>query len=129
LYSEPLYSSRTGYFKCDYSEEDILDNKSLSSLKRDYNINIVVEEIRKGGVNYDKDDIDIPFSIEQLWKEEKKSESYMEEYYRKKIYKEYIDSDFLDFLEYFVEENNKILKEKYPLEFEFEEIMTTKKDD
>lgn len=129
LYSEPLYSSRTGYFKCDYSEEDILDNKSLSSLKRDYNINIVVEEIRKGGVNYDKDDIDIPFSIEQLWKEEKKLESYMEEYYRKKIYKEYIDSDFLDFFEYFVEENNKILKEKYPLEFEFEEIMTTKKDD
>jgi len=129
LDSEPLYSSRTSYWKCDYSDEDILENKSLSSLKRDYNLNIIVEEIRKNGVNHDKDDIDIPFSIEQLWKEEQKSESYMYEYYRKDIYKEYIDSDFIEYWEYFIEKTDKIKKEKYPIEFEFEELIKTKKDD
>ena len=129
LDSQPLYSSRTSYWKCDYSDEDILENKSLSSLKRDYNLNIIVEEIRKNGVNYDKDDIDIPFLIEQLWKEEQKTKSYMYEYYRKEIYKEYIDSDFIEFWEYSYEKNKKILREKFPLEFEFKEIIKTKNND
>jgi hypothetical protein len=129
LYSRPLYSSKTSYWKCDYSDEDILENKSLTSLKRDYNLNIVVEEIRKNGVNYDKDDIDIPFSIEQLWKEEQITDSYMYDYYKIDIYKEYIDSDFIEFWEYYDEKKIKILKEKFPLEFEFEEIIKSKNYD
>jgi hypothetical protein len=129
LSSTPLYSSRTSYWQCDYSDEDILENKSLSSLIRDYNLNIIVEEIRKNGVNYDKDDIDIPFSIEQLWEEEQKTESVMYEYYRKNIYKEYIDSDFIEYWEYSYDKTKKIQKEKFPLEFEFKEIITTRNDD
>lgn len=127
LYSRPLSYTKTSYWKCDYSDENILENKSLSSLKRDYNLNIVIEEIRKNGVNYDKDDIDIPFLIEQLWEEEQKSKSYMYDYYRKKIYKEYIDNDFKESWEYLDDLSNKIIQEKFPLEFEFEKITTDNK--
>tara|TARA_B100001059_G_scaffold3131_1_gene2559 strand:+ start:602 stop:1609 length:1008 start_codon:yes stop_codon:yes gene_type:complete len=124
LYSRPLYSSKIGYWECDYSDRDLLGSKSISSLKRDYNLNIIVEEIRRNGINYDKDDFDIPFSIEQLWKyESSEKQGYMIEYYKEDIFKENIDDDFISVSEYLDTKFQEIRNKKFPLENEFSKLL------
>ena len=63
LASSPISKSKTLYWEADYSDEKILKQMSDAEVKRDYNFNIEIVEIRVKGENI-KEKVDaIPFSV------------------------------------------------------------------
>lgn len=68
LASSPIKTAKTLYWEADYSDEKYLKHMSNSEVKRDYNFNIEIVEIRVQGENI-KEKVDaIPFSVEMAMK-------------------------------------------------------------
>jgi len=107
------------YWEADYTNEKILKYKTLKTFLRDYNIHIEVDKIRKDGKNMSKDDLNIPKAIEHHWEYENKEEEYLRDLYFDDVVKEILNKDYMKEYEYRRQEIDKILKEKYPLTFEF----------
>ena len=128
LYSSPIYSSTIGYWECKYSDRDLLEWKTVNELKRDYDLNIEIEEIRKDGRNLKKEDIDIPYYIEKLWESKKDTnDTWSIKYYRERIYQESIDKDYQELFMYQYDRLSKKRKEDFPLTHEFLELYTNHK--
>ena len=97
-------------------------------LKRDYDLNIEIEEIRKDGRNLKKEDIDIPYYIEKLWESKKDTnDTWSIKYYRERIYQESIDKDYQELFMYQYDRLSKKRKEDFPLTHEFLELYTNHK--
>lgn len=61
--TSPFSKPIVRYWEVGYSDEKRLKNLTSSDFKRDYNIAFEITEIRKDGVNYSVDDLEIPKSI------------------------------------------------------------------
>lgn len=106
------------YWEADYTNEKILKNKIIKTFLRDYNIHIEVDKIRKDGKNMSNDDLNIPKALENHWKYENK-EGYLKDLYFDDVVKDVLNKEYMKNYEYRSQEIDKILKEKYPLTFEF----------
>jgi hypothetical protein len=115
--TSPFSSPIVRYWEADYTNENILKYKSLKTFLRDYNIHIEVDKIRKDGINMSVDDLDIPQALKSHWKYEN-NESFPDLYFGD-VVKEVLNEEYLEEYEYFGKEKDKILKEKFPLVFEF----------
>ena len=117
LTTTPFSKPTVRYWEANYSNEKILESKSIETLLRDYNVYIEIDQIRKDGKNMSNDDLKIPESIKNHWKYE--NEEYLKDLYVKDVLKEVLGIDYLPDYEYRLNEINKILKEKDALVFEF----------
>ncbi len=120
-FSEPIVR----YWEANYSNEKILQSKTLETFNRDYNIYIEIDQIRKDGVNMSNDDLNIPQSITNHWKYENKE--YLQDLYVEDVIEEVLGKTYLRHYEYRNQEVDKILKEKDPLVFEFIKLPLKKK--
>jgi hypothetical protein len=106
------------YWEADYTNEKILKNKTIKTFLRDYNIHIEVDKMRKDGKNMSNDDLNIPKALENHWKYENK-ERYLKDIYFDDVVKDVLNKEYMPNYEYRSQEIDKILKENYPLTFEF----------
>ena len=98
--SRPFSKPTTRYWEASYSNEKILKSRSVKTLLRDYNIKIIIDEIRINGQNIDKDDLGIPESIERYWEYENReylSDLYLDDVAEELLNKEYVrDYEFIN---------------------------------
>lgn len=117
LSTSPFSTPVVRYWHAKYEDEKILENKTIETFLRDYNIYIEVDQIRKGGKNFSNDDVSIPASVKHYWQYENKE--YLKDLYVKEILKELMNIDFMPEYEYIYEGVKKKLKSKDPLAFDF----------
>ena len=90
LASSPISSATTLYWEADYSDEKFLKHMSNSEVKRDYNFNIEIVEIRVKGENI-KEKVDaIPFSVNMALKYDMHDD----------LIKEFINKDYKSLYDY-----------------------------
>ena len=116
--TSPFSKPIVRYWEADYTNEKILKNKTIKTFLRDYNIHIEVDKIRKDGKNMSNDDLNIPKAVENHWEYENREE-YLQDLYFDDIVKDVLNKEYMKEYEYRSQEVDKILKEKYPLIFEF----------
>jgi hypothetical protein len=117
LATTPFSTPIVRLWEASYTNEKVLESKTIETFNRDYNIYIEVDEIRKDGKNMSNDDLNIPKSVTHHWEYEKKE--YLQDLYVKDIIKDLLHEDYLEEYEYRYQEFDKILKAKDPLCFEF----------
>lgn len=115
--SRPFSKPTTRYWEASYSNEKILESRSVKTLLRDYNLKIVVDEIRIDGQNIDKDDLGIPKSIERHWEYENKE--YLSDLYLDDVAKELLGKDFIKDYVYINNKFDSIYRKKDKLSYEF----------
>lgn len=126
LILDPFSTPRTGMWEVNYANEIILKNKTLKTFLQDYDIKIDIYEIRKDGIKLTEEDLNIPSSIEHYWDTQK---SILADYYIKDIVKEVLKKEYLTETEYICAELDEVYKEKYPLAFEFHQLLRTELKD
>jgi hypothetical protein len=117
LSTAPFSSPVTRFWEANYRNKNILETKTLETLKRDYNILIEVDKLRKDGINMSVSDLKIPESVDNHWKYE--NEEYLEDLYIPDIVKELLNEEYIPKYQYRSDEINKILKKKDSLSFQF----------
>lgn len=115
LASSPISSSRTLHWEADYSDEKYLKHMSSSQVRRDYDFNIEIEEVRVNGENMSEKIEEIPSSVNSALKWDD-----MKEYYTDDIVKEFIDSSYVGFSEFY---HNAILEKQKMLDPEVFEML------
>lgn len=104
--TDPLNSSRIGYWEVGYSDKDKFAGKNVESFLRDYNVYIEVVEIRKDGVNMSTSDFDVPEEVTKCLEVEKEYPSLFD-LYKDDVIKNLIRKDYIGKWEY----NNKKAEE------------------
>lgn len=96
LASSPISNSRTLHWEADYSDEKYLKHMTSSQVRRDYDFNIELEEVRVNGENMSEKIEEIPSSVSKAlrWTD-------MKEYYTDDIVREFIDSSYVGFQEFY----------------------------
>lgn len=124
LTTTPFSSSLVRYWEASYSNEKILESKTIEELFRDYNLYIEVDEIRKEGKNRSNDDLKIPESVKNHWRYENKE--YLKDLYVKDILKDLLNIEYLPEYEYIDEGITKKLKDKDSLAYKFLTVSSKK---
>lgn len=115
--SRPFSKPTTRYWEASYSNEKILKSRSVKTLLRDYNIKIIIDEIRINGQNIDKDDLGIPESIERYWEYENRE--YLSDLYLDDVAEELLNKEYVRDYEFINKKFDSIYKEKDKLSYEF----------
>lgn len=89
----------------DYKNEDIIKDKLLEELLDEYVFELEIRRISVNGIRFSKYDIEIPFVIEQMWKND-----YMFEFYRERVIKEYLSDNFITYKNYSTPKIDSIAK-------------------
>lgn len=124
LTTTPFSKPTVRYWEASYTNEKILENKTIETLLRDYNIHIEIDQIRKDGKNMSNDDLKIPESVKNYWSYE--NNEYLKDLYVKDVLKDILNIDYIPKYEFIFAEIDKILKEKDLLAFEFLSQMSKK---
>ncbi len=120
--SDPFSRPTVSYWEVNYKNEKLLEYRDLPTIKRDYNILIEVDEIRKDGKNLSTDDLKIPKSVEYYW--ENQNFEFLKELYIKDIVLEFLNKNYKTEFEYVNQKTDSILKKKDDLCFNFFRIPT-----
>lgn len=94
--SSPISKPRTLYWEADYSDEKILQSRSTTEVKRDYDFNIELENVRINGENYEDKLNAIPEPVMMALKYCTKEYNL----YENDIIRMFLNSDYKDFTEY-----------------------------
>lgn len=117
LSTTPFSKPIIRYWEANYTNEKILKSKTIETVKRDYNIYIEIDEIRKDGTNMSNDDLHIPESVQNHWRYENKE--YLKDLYVPDVVKEVLHEEYLPEYEYRQQGIDKLLKKKDSVAFEF----------
>ena len=115
--SRPFSKPTIRYWEASYSNEKILESRSVKTLLRDYNIKIIVDEIRIDGQNIDKDDLGIPKSIERYWKYENRE--YLSDLYMDDVAEELLGKEYVRDYELINQKFDSIYNKKDKLSYQF----------
>ncbi len=115
--SSPFSKPVVRYWEANYTNEKILETRTVQTFLRDYNIYFEVDDIRKDGVNISNDDLGIPESVENHWLHE--NEEYLKDLYVDDIIKDILKVEYIPKYEFILGEFQKILKEKDQLTYDF----------
>ena len=110
LASSPISNARTLHWEADYSDEKYLKYMSSSQVKRDYDFNIEIVEVRINGENMSEKLEVIPTCVKWALESE-----HLSDYYNAKIIKEFINPDYIGFTEFYLNAMDEELK-KFDLE-------------
>ncbi len=94
--SSPISKPRTLYWEADYSDEKILKSYSATEVKRDYDFNIELVNVRINGENYEDKLNAIPEPVKMALKYCTKEYNWYED----DIIRMFLNSDYKDFAEY-----------------------------
>jgi len=117
--STPFSYPIVRYWEVDYTNEKLLSSKTLATLKRDYNIFIEIEELRKDDTNFSVDDLEIPQNIKFHWEHENNEIEILRNLYADDIIREFVDKDYRNERSHIIDKVSKILIEKDSLSFAF----------
>ena len=101
LASSPIRSATTLYWEAGYSDENSLKYKSNSEVKRDFNFNIEIEEIRVNGENIKEKLDEIPSSVQ----------SALDYHLYDDMIKEFINKDYQSIYDYASPKVNEDVKQ------------------
>ena len=116
--TDPLYSSRIGYWEVDYSDKDNFAGKNVETFLRDYNLYIEVVQIRKDGVNISKEDFAVPDEVSKCLEYEKDYPT-LYELYKEDVIKNLIKKDYIGKWEYIDKKADEIREKEDKLCFDF----------
>jgi hypothetical protein len=116
--TDPLNSSRIGYWKVDYSDKDKFAGKNVETFLRDYNMYIEVIEIRKDGINMSIDDFAIPEEVRKCIEVEKEYPTLFE-MYKDDVIKILIKKDYIGNWEYINKKAAEIQEKEDKLCYDF----------
>lgn len=94
--TSPISKPRTLYWEADYSDEKILKSCSATEVKRDYDFNIELVNVRINGENYEDKLNAIPEPVKMALKYCTKEYNWYED----DIIRMFLNSDYKDFAEY-----------------------------
>lgn len=94
--SSPISKPRTLYWEADYSDEKILKSCSATEVKRDYDFNIELVNVRINDENYEDKLNAIPEPVKMALKYCTKEYNWYED----DIIRMFLNSDYKDFAEY-----------------------------
>jgi hypothetical protein len=97
--TDPLNSSRIGYWEVDYSDKEKFAGKNVETFLRDYNLYIEVVEIRKDGVNMSTADFAVPQEVTKCLEVEKEYPTLFD-IYKDDVTKNLIKKDYFGKWEY-----------------------------
>ncbi len=97
--TDPLNSSRIGYWEVDYLDREKFAGKNMETFLRDYNLYIEVVEIRKNGLNMSKDDFAVPEEVAKCLEVEREYPSLFD-MYKDDVIKNLIKKDYIGKWEY-----------------------------
>lgn len=121
IYTKPFDSPIVRYWEADYSDRSRLEHVSTDEFIRDYNIVFEVTEMRKDGVNYSIDDLNIPASVVALLETDSVKNPYLYNIKKETLIKEVVSADYKGCSEFVSEQLSSLLKKKFPNEYEFVE--------
>lgn len=127
LTTTPFSKPIVRYWEANYTNEKILESKTIETLFRDYNVYIEVDQIRKDGKNMSNDDLKIPKSVKNHWKYENKE--YLNDLCVKDVLRELLNIEYIPDYEYISDGVDKKYKDKDALAFEFLTASREKSDD
>jgi hypothetical protein len=122
--SRPFSKPTTRYWEANYSNEKILESRSVKTLLRDYNVNIKIDEIRINGKNIDRDDLGIPKSIKRHWEYE--DDRLLSDLYMDDVAQELLGKRFVKDYEFISEKMDSIYRKKDELAYEFLKLQKDK---
>ena len=67
IYSSPISRTTEGAWELDYDEKDAFDGMTVSKFFQKYDLDIEITDIRKDGVNYSIEDLNIPAPVIAAW--------------------------------------------------------------
>lgn len=94
--TSPISTSKILYWEADYSDEKILENRSSSEVKRDYDFNIELVNVRINGENYEDKLKAIPEPVHMSLKYCTEGRNWYED----DIIRMFLNPDYKDFAEY-----------------------------
>lgn len=115
IYTSPFSTSIVRYWKVDYFEERKLKEVATSEFKRDYNMSIVVTDVRRNGKNYSIEDLHIPTSITEILSCDQQAY----QYYKDKVITELLDHSYKSKTSYANDKISEYLASLFPREEEF----------
>lgn len=117
LTTTPFSKPIVRYWEANYTNEKVLESKTIETLFRDYNVYIEIDQIRKEGKNISNDDLKIPESVKNHWRYENRE--YLEDLYVDEVLKELLGIEYISDYVYITEGVNKLYRDKDALAFEF----------
>ncbi|PKP17831.1 MAG: hypothetical protein CVU07_03270 [Bacteroidetes bacterium HGW-Bacteroidetes-23] len=116
--TDPLSSSRIGYWEVGYSDKDKFAGKNVETFLRDYNVYIEVVEIRKDGVNMSTDHFAVPEEVTKCLEVEKEYPSLFD-LYKEDLIKKLIRKDYTGKWEYINKKAEEIQEKEDKLCYDF----------
>lgn len=116
--TDPLNSSRIGYWEVSYSDKDKFAGKNVETFLRDYNMYIEVVEIRKDGVNMSIADFAVPEEVTKCLEVEKEYPTLFE-MYKDDVIKSLMKKDYIGKLEYSNKKAEEIQEKEDKLCYDF----------
>jgi len=116
--TDPLSSSRIGYWEVGYSDKDKFSGKTVETFLRDYNMFIEIVEIRKDGINISTADFAVPEEVTKCLEVEKEYPALFESY-KDDVIKNLIKKDYIGKWEYRNKKADEIIEKEDKLCFDF----------
>lgn len=124
--TSPISSSVLRYWEVDYSDEKRLKSVSTSEFIRDYDIAIEVTDVRKDGVNYSIDDLQIPSSVREVWDTDQGKYPNLYAARKEDIITALLCPTYKRKYAYVDGKMGELLKKKYPRDYAFYEYILEK---
>ena len=122
----PFSSPVVRYWEVNYSDEQTLKNLNTESFKRDYDIKVEVTDVRKDGINYSINDLDIPSSVSSYLDDET---GILADYYRNEIIEDLLCPEYKRSYEYTLDKWDELMAEKFPRQQAFMKLIEDKEMD
>lgn len=126
ILTSPFCGPIIRYWEVDYSDEKNLKGETTSSFLRDYDVEIEVTNVRKDGINYSINDLDIPQSVAQVFDTDSLKYPSLYAVYKDDVIKSLLQSDYLPQYKYNEQKIKQILMDKFPAEFAYMEYLSKK---
>ena len=122
----PFSSPVVRYWEVNYSDEQTLKNLNTESFKRDYDIKVEVTDVRKDGINYSINDLNIPSSVSSYLDDET---GILADYYRNEIIEDLLCPEYKRSYEYTLDKWDELMAEKFPRQQAFMKLIEDKEMD
>lgn len=115
----PFSSPVVRYWEVGYSDKNTLENETTSSFIRDYDMKIEITDVRKDGVNYSLDDLEVPEAVAKVLETDSLKYPYLYASYKEDIIRKLLVPDYQTESEYYQEKLEELIKEKFPEVFAY----------
>uniref|UniRef100_UPI003FD72A67 hypothetical protein n=1 Tax=Alistipes communis TaxID=2585118 RepID=UPI003FD72A67 len=117
--TSPFSTPVTRYWEVGYSDEKKLKYKTSAEFRRDYDILFEITEVRKDGVNYSLDDLNIPEPVEKVLETDSIQYPYLHKSRKGDVIQKILCPAYQDRYDYTYDQFHQLLQQKFPKESAF----------